>query len=100
MLANMSAGSCFVFAVVKDIFITGAGVNATPASAAGKRLMRPVADTNNTSRFASALRNWISRINPFGAISPVLVFFAINLPFTLTASNTFVITLSFYDLIK
>jgi hypothetical protein len=80
---------------MKDIFAGAAGATATPAMAAATLLTLPLALTINTSRLASAVRNCTSRIKPFGANSPDFTFFAINLPFTLTASNTFIISLSF-----
>jgi hypothetical protein len=82
---------------MKDNLLGAAAATDTPASAAAILLTRPVLLTANTSRLLSADLNCTSRIKPFVANSPVFTFFAINLPFTLTASNTFII-LSFIKL--
>jgi hypothetical protein len=57
----------------------------------------PVADTARRSPVVNALLICTLRISVAGATSLVATLRATNFPFTLTASNTFVITLSFYD---
>jgi hypothetical protein len=72
--------------ILPVVALIGAGPPAT-------RVTRPVADTANFSPVVNALRICTLRINVAGAISLVATLRATNLPFTLTASNTFIISL-------